>query len=149
MSGELYRNVLIAAQLALLGWIVLHDLRTLIVPNRYVYPAIGLSLLAIIPLGASVVADTWLGALAVFAVLLLLAVISRGAMGLGDTKVGAFCGAIVGLQGATAMLALTFVGGALVSLGLILARVRDRKDAIAFTPFMLVAVVGTLVLAGS
>jgi prepilin signal peptidase PulO-like enzyme (type II secretory pathway) len=69
-------------------------------------------------------------------------------MGLGDTKVGAYCGAIVGLQGVAPMLMFTFLGGGLISLGLVATRIRGRSDAIAFTPFMLLAVVATLWLAG-
>ena len=147
-SAETYRAVLIAAQLAVLAWIVLHDLRTLVVPNRAVYPAIALSLAAIVPLGFSVATGVWLGALAAFAAVLVIAIASRGAMGLGDTKVGAFCGAIVGVQGVVPMLTLTFVGGGLISAGLILTRLRGKSDAIAFTPFFLVAVVATLLIGG-
>jgi leader peptidase (prepilin peptidase)/N-methyltransferase len=148
VTADSYRAVLIGAQLLLLAWIVLHDLRTLIVPNRYVYPAIAGSLLLILPLGLGAMSSVWLGALAAFAVMVLMAIISRGAMGLGDTKVGAYCGAIVGLQGVAPMLMFTFLGGGLISLGLIATRIRRRSDAIAFTPFMLVAVVATLWLAG-
>lgn len=148
MTSELYQNGLIGFQLVLLTWIVLHDLRTLIVPNRYVYPAIVASLVAIAPLGLGVMTNVWLGAVATFAVMLAVAIVGRGAMALGDTKVGAFCGAIVGLQGIVPMLTLTFIGGGLISLGLVAARVRHRSDAIAFTPFLLIAVVATLLMLG-
>ena len=148
MILEGYQIVLIVAQLAILSWIVLHDLRTLIVPNRYVYPAIALSLVAIAPLGLAAITSVWLGALAAFAAVLAIALVSRGAMGLGDTKVGALCGAIVGLSGVASMLTLTFVSGGLISAGLVLTRVRGRSDAIAFTPFFLVVVVATLLLVG-
>ena len=145
---EAYQIALIVVQIAILSWIVIHDLRTLIVPNRYVYPAILVSLIAIAPLGLAALTSVWLGALAAFAAMLVIALVSRGAMGLGDTKVGAFCGAIVGLQGVASMLTLTFVGGGLVSAGLVLTRIRGRSDAIPFTPFFLLAVLATLLLAG-
>lgn len=148
MNLDAYQIALIVAQIALLSWIVLHDLRTLIVPNRYVYPAIVVSLIAVAPLGLAALANVWLGALAAFAAMLVIALISRGAMGFGDTKVGAFCGAIVGLHGVASMLTLTFVGGGLISAGLVVTRIRGRSDAIAFTPFFLLAVVATLWLAG-
>lgn len=147
-NADSYRIALIVAQVAVLGWIVLHDLRTLIVPNRYVYPAIAVSLIAIAPLGLGAITAVWLGALAAFAVVLGIAIVSRGAMGFGDTKVGALCGAIVGLQGVVPMLTLTFVGGGIISVGLLLTRIRSRSDAIAFTPFFLFAVVATLLLTG-
>jgi leader peptidase (prepilin peptidase)/N-methyltransferase len=146
MSADGYRLVLIALELAVLAWIVLHDLRTMVVPNRYVYPAVVLSLIAILPLGLGVAGGVWLGALAAFVALLLIAIAGRGAMGMGDTKVGALCGAIVGLQGVFPMLALTFAGGGLVAGGLLVTRMRGRSEAIPLTPFMFAGVVVTLVL---
>jgi len=96
---------------------------------------------AVLPLGLGAMSSVWLGALAAFTVLV---VISRGAMSLGDTKVGAYCGAIVGLQGVAPMLMFTFLGDGLISLGLVATRIRSRSDAMVFTPFMLVAVVAVV-----
>jgi len=129
---------------AVLCGIAVYDARTRRAPNRVVYPALALALLASLALGADAAVEALLGGLAAFAVLLVVALVGRGRMGLGDTKVGALCGMAVGLGGLAPMLAISFVSGgavAAVALGL---RLRRREDAIAFTPFLAAGVLGAL-----
>lgn len=135
----LHRGLLGGAYLVLLLMMALRDVRTLRVPNRLVYPAIGLCALGSLSLGLGDATEAFMGGGAAFLVLLAIVLVGRGAMGLGDVKVGAVCGFVVGFHGLFPMLAMTFVAGALVAGLLLVLRVRKRKDAIAFAPFLVVA----------
>lgn len=139
-----YEVALALAYVAVLTAIAIHDVRTLRAPNVVVYPALGLAVLASLALGPAGAREALLGGVSAFVVMLLLAILSRGAMGLGDTKVGALSGMAVGASGVAPMLAVTFVGGGIVAAGVLVLRLQDRRDAVAFTPFLLVGVIGAL-----
>ena len=139
-------GVIVLVELAVLGVIAVYDLRTLRAPNAIVYPALVFALVAAVLLeGAGL--QAWLGAGAAFALTLALAIVSRGAMGMGDVKVAALCGAIVGLKGVPMMLTLAFVVAGVISLVLLLMRLRSRHDAIALTPFLGLGAAVTVLLA--
>ena len=139
-----YEVALVLAYVAVLTAITIHDVRTLRAPNVVVYPALGLAALASLTLGPAGAREALLGGVIAFVVMLLLAILSRGAMGLGDTKVGALSGMAVGAGGVAPMLAVTFVGGGIVAAGVLVLRLQDRRDAVAFTPFLLAGVIGAL-----
>lgn len=65
-------------------------------------------------------------------------------MGAGDAKTSAIAGLAVGLNGVFTMLATTFLAGSLVAVVVLALRIRDRKDAVAFTPFIFIGVLVSL-----
>jgi leader peptidase (prepilin peptidase)/N-methyltransferase len=80
--------------------------------------------------------DSLLGLLAGGGVLLLIAVLTRGGMGGADIKLNAVYGAILGFRLSILSLLIAFTVGALVSLLLVLFRIKGRKDVIPFSPFL-------------
>src|SRR5690606_31521402 len=122
-----------------------HDVRTLRAPNRYVYPLLAVSVVASLTLYRDHAAEALLGGLLAFGILFMIALVGRGAMGFGDVKYGIVCGIAVGLHGVLPMLAFTFVAGAAVALVVLGLRVRGRRDVVAFTPFLYVGVLFSLV----
>ena len=68
--------------------------------------------------------------------LLVLAVISGGGMGGGDVKFAAALGFWLGWPGILLCLLISFVAGGAISLFLLLAKLRGRKDFIPFGPFI-------------
>jgi len=112
------------------------DLERQIVPNRIVYPAIVLALLAT-PLTPD---HSVLGLLAGggwgFAILLAIAIAWPGGMGMGDVKLAAFIGLAVGAPTIFIGLFMSFLLGATVSVGLLLTGIKGRKDRIPFAPFL-------------
>ena len=140
-------TLLLLAYLAALAAIAVVDLRTLRAPNVLVLPALALVLLGAIVLAGPAPREAALGAAVAFAILLLVAVVGRGAMGMGDVKYGAVCGGVVGAGAVLPMLAFTFAGGGVVALAVLALRLRGRKDVVAFTPFLFVGVVFTLLWA--
>lgn len=68
--------------------------------------------------------------------LLVLAVVSGGGMGGGDVKFAAALGFWLGWPGILLCLLISFVAGGAISLFLLLAKLRGRKDFIPFGPFI-------------
>jgi leader peptidase (prepilin peptidase)/N-methyltransferase len=123
------------------------DVDTQLIPNRILARAVAVS----VPL----LAAGWLldqdagslvtaagGAGAYFGVMYVLALIARGGLGYGDVKLAILIGAFTGFLGWDHVLVAgvgAFLIGGTVSLILLATRLRGRKDAIAFGPFMIVA----------
>lgn len=120
------------------------DARTRRIPNALTYPLTPVLLVLLV--GAALLnGDTGaavrvvLGGLGAFGFLLVLAIINPRGMGMGDVKFAAFLGMglgyvswgtlIIGIFGA-------FLAGSLISVGLILTKVRSRKDLIPFGPYL-------------
>jgi len=70
---------------------------------------------------------------------LLIALISHGAMGGGDIKLMAALGFTFGITGILMLMLLSFLLGAVISVGLLLLKLKSRNDAIPFGPFITIA----------
>ena len=80
--------------------------------------------------------EVFWGGLAIGGVLLLLYIASRGGMGLGDVKLGVVLGTWLGWQQGLLSILFALCLGSIVGVLLIAIRVKTRKDAIPFGPFM-------------
>jgi prepilin signal peptidase PulO-like enzyme (type II secretory pathway) len=111
------------------------DWDLMIIPNKIVLPA------AVIGLGASIALDPdrwWVYVVAAVGAalfLFILALIWPGGMGMGDVKLALFMGAVLGSMVIAAMF-LAFLFGAIVGLILIASKLKTRKDAIPFGPYL-------------
>lgn len=127
------------------------DLDTKLIPNRMLGPAtvIGTVLLVaghFMATRTGSLVDAAIGGVAYFAAMFLLALVARGGLGFGDVKLAFLIGIFVGyiglghvlLTGVSAFLIGGFVAGLLL-----VTRIRGRKDAIPFGPFMTTAAVLT------
>lgn len=144
-----YHAMLASGYLALLAWLAVHDIRTLRAPNIVVIPAAATAVVLSIPLGIADFTQAIAGGLVAFVLLFAVAVIGRGAMGFGDVKVGAIAGLAAGLNAVFMMFVLTFAMGAAFAGAMLVARARRRRDVVAFTPFLAIAVAICLVTGGS
>jgi leader peptidase (prepilin peptidase)/N-methyltransferase len=124
------------AYIGLLLFLADQDMRTLRAPNRIVYPALALMAAASMTLEVGDAREALLGGAAAFSIMLVIALAGRGAMGYGDVKVAALCGMAVGLKGVLPMLLVTFIAGGVLAAVLLALRLRNRKDAVAFIPFL-------------
>ncbi|WP_291402536.1 prepilin peptidase [Acidaminobacter sp.] len=70
---------------------------------------------------------------------LLIAIVSNGGMGGGDIKLMAVLGLWFGWQHLLLLMMLSFVSGALISVALLAFRIKGRKEAIPFGPFIALA----------
>lgn len=75
---------------------------------------------------------------------LALAVLTNGAMGGGDIKLMAALGWLLGWISIIEVTLISFVIGAFISLGLLILKIKGRKDYIPFGPFIALAALITL-----
>jgi leader peptidase (prepilin peptidase) / N-methyltransferase len=120
------------------------DLDLFIIPNRVVYPTLFITapLLAV----AAAADGSWgqlrnaaIGGAAGFGVLLLIHVAMPRGMGFGDVRLAGVIGVMLGWLGLRYLvlgLFLAFLLAAVIGIVLIATRLRTRKDAVPFGPFL-------------
>lgn len=142
--GLSWETLAISLYCSLLIVIAFIDLEHKKIPNILVIPGIALGLITAVLLRLDDVWSYLIGGGVGFAVLFLIAYLAPGSMGMGDTKLILFLGVITGFPEIVLLLFLAFVlGGLTAGLLLLLNRI-NRKDTIAFGPFM--ALAGVIVL---
>ena len=139
----LYAAILVAPFLGLMLALALIDLRHRVIPNRIVYPALAVYVVAITVgnfTGGGVDMLTGLLGLALYSVpMFLIALAVPGGLGMGDVKLAALIGLVVGalqlsLVGVAAFVGI--VGGGLAALVAIAILRYSRKEQIPFGPFL-------------
>jgi prepilin signal peptidase PulO-like enzyme (type II secretory pathway) len=111
------------------------DFELMIIPDKIALPA------ALVGLAASIALDPhgwWVylvAAVGASLFLLILALIWPAGMGAGDIKLALFMGAVLGALVIAGMF-LAFLFGAIVGLILMAAKLKGRKDAIPFGPYL-------------
>ena len=124
--------------------LTLTDLDHKLIPNRILFPSTAIAV-ALLGLGALLDGEVaaygrgLLGGVVYFLALLVIALIARGGFGFGDVKLAAFLGlytAYLGWGQLVVALVLPFIVGGVVSIFLLVTRIRGRKDAIPFGPYM-------------
>ncbi|GAC1594928.1 MAG: hypothetical protein NVS3B21_17490 [Acidimicrobiales bacterium] len=120
------------------------DFDHFIIPNRVIYP----TLAATIPLLllAAVIADDWgrartaaIGGVGGFLALFIVHTISPRGMGFGDVRLAGVIGMMLGWLGlgyVALALFLSFLLASVIGIFLLATRIRGRKDAVPFGPFM-------------
>lgn len=124
--------------------IFIYDLKHYIIPDKIVFPAIGLALIYDLYLGFTksplILKDfvnpliSALGAAAFFAAIVLL---SRGRwMGVGDIKLAFLMGLILGWPNIAVALFLAFMTGAIIGVGLMVFGKKTMRSEVPFGPFL-------------
>ena len=124
--------------------IFVYDLKHYIIPDKVIYPAIGVALvydfLRSDFLGKSDLLISAFGAAAFF---LAIVLISRGKwMGVGDIKLAFLMGLILGYPNILVALFLAFLIGAIIGVGLMVFGKKTIKSEVPFGPFL---VAGTFI----
>lgn len=133
LGWETLAVVLFCALLIVIAFIDLEHKKVL---NTLIIPGIALALINAV---LFYLGDFWtylIGGLVGFGVLFLIALIAPGSMGMGDAKLILFLGLITGFPEIILLLFLAFVLGGLTAGILLLVKRIDRKDTIAFGPFL-------------
>ena len=128
------------------------DLEHGLILNKIVYPALVVSLLlsvfftiflpqvGIVPNIARAAIGGGIG----FVVFFLIVIVSRGGMGLGDVKLAALIGLATGFPLVIVALIMGMILGGLVAVILLGFKVKKRKEAMPFGPFLAVTAIVTL-----
>jgi len=128
------------------------DLEHGLILNKIVYPALVVSLLlsvfftiflpqvGIVPNIARAAIGGGIG----FVVFFLIVIVSRGGMGFGDVKLAALIGLATGFPLVIVALIMGIILGGLVAVILLGFKIKKRKEAIPFGPFLAVAAIVTL-----
>jgi leader peptidase (prepilin peptidase)/N-methyltransferase len=98
--------------------------------------------------GPGITLSALLGGATGFLIMLLPYLISRGGMGAGDVKLAGLIGMAVGFPQILAALLVGIIIGGLVAVVLLITRIRKRKEAIPFGPFLAVGAMVALVWGG-
>lgn len=128
--------------------IFVSDLKYYIIPDKIIYPAIGIAIFynfvtSYFILHTSSFINFFISAVLASAFFLLIILISRGKwMGWGDVKLAFFMGFFLGFPNILVALFLAFFFGAIIGIGLILAGRKTLKSEIPFGPFL---VAGTFI----
>ena len=124
--------------------LTLTDIDSQLIPNRILFPGTVVGVVALLAgslVDGGALLRPLLGGVAYFALLFVLALVARGGFGYGDVKLGFLLGVFVAYPAwevlTVAVLAAFLLGG-LISLVLIVSRLRSRKDAIPFGPYLVV-----------
>jgi leader peptidase (prepilin peptidase)/N-methyltransferase len=136
--------LLLSAYIAVLILITVIDLQHRLILNRVIGPAILLALLA----GPFTPGLNWkqmlVGGVLGFGLFYLVAIIYPGGMGAGDVKLAAFIGLITGFPVVVVALLVAVLTGGVISLLLVLTRIRSRRDYIPYGPFLVIGAVFAL-----
>lgn len=126
--------------------LILTDLDHKLIPNKILFPGtlVGGALLLV---GSALDGDIhrfgWAlaGGAAYFVGLLILALVARGGFGYGDVKLAFLLGMFTAYENMGFVLVaafLAFISGGLISIFLLATRIRGRKDAIPFGPYLVI-----------
>jgi leader peptidase (prepilin peptidase)/N-methyltransferase len=128
------------------------DLEHGLILNKIVYPALAIALLlsvfftiflpdvSIVPNIARAAIGGGIG----FVVFFLIAIVSRGGMGWGDVKLAALIGLATGFPLVVVALIMGMILGGLAAVVLLGFKIKKRKEAMPFGPFLAVAAIVTL-----
>ena len=134
--------------------LTLTDMDTKLIPNRILFPGTVVALVLLIGGGlienGPIVRALGGGAL-YFVLLFVLALIARGGFGFGDVKLAFLLGMFAAYQSWDTLIVAIFAAfllGGLVSLLLVVFRIRSRKDAIPFGPYLVLGAYVAIAWAG-
>lgn len=156
--GLSWELAMIAIYCCLLVALLLIDLEHSILPNKLVYPGIIIALVIsglgsifgfepadIVGRGFRLwIVDAGVGGGIGLVLLLLPALLYRGGMGWGDIKLAVLIGLITGFPLVILAIFLAVLIGGLVAGVLLLLKIKGRKDAIPFGPFLVVAAMAAI-----
>jgi len=121
------------------------DLKYYLLPDKLMYPLLGVSTIALLIYEPSQLIIHIISAVLAALFFAMLILISRGkGMGWGDVMYGLFLGILLGHPGTVVALYIAFLTGALVSVVLLVARKKKFGQIIPFGPFLILGTVISL-----
>ncbi len=124
--------------------IFVYDLKHFIIPDKVIFPAIGITLLYVLTLNSQPsILNSLMAAFGAAIFFLIIFLVSRGKwLGFGDVKLAFFMGLFLSFPNILVALFFAFLIGAIIGVELILMRRKTLKSEVPFGPFL---VIGTFV----
>ncbi|MFH1287637.1 MAG: A24 family peptidase [bacterium] len=140
-SREFFVYMFFTSMLLVIGFI---DLKTTIIPDIITIPGIIIGLVlklvfAFIDKNFANFFDASLGMILGLGVFGFIVFASRGGMGIGDIKLAGLIGVFLGLEKMFLTVLLSFIIGGFVGITLLVFKIKKRKDAIPFGPYLAIA----------
>jgi len=121
------------------------DLKYYLLPDKLMYPLLGVSAIALLVYEPSQLITHIISAVLAAVFFVMLIVISRGkGMGWGDVMYGLFLGILLGHPGTIVALYIAFLTGAFISVILLLSKKKKFGQIIPFGPFLILGTVISL-----
>ena len=133
----------------LLAAILVIDLERGVILNKVVYPAAAIALIIAAFTSNPGIIKVLIGGGLGLVIMLLVALVSRGGIGWGDVKMGGLVGLLTGFPLVLVSLLLAVVSGGIVAAVLLLLKIKQRKQAIPFGPFLSLGTMLTLLWGAS
>jgi leader peptidase (prepilin peptidase) / N-methyltransferase len=148
-TGPSIQFVLYLVYSAIFAVILITDLERRLILNVVMYPAIVLAIVASPFTPQLTLRHALLGGVIGFGFFFVAALIGNamfgsGALGAGDVKLAAFVGLLTGFPLIIEALIFTILVGAVISLFLLVTRLRRLRDPIPYGPFLVIGAVITL-----
>lgn len=135
--------------LCLLIVILVIDLEQGLILNKVVYPAAAIALIIAALTSNPGIVKVLIGGGVGLAIMLIVALVFKGGIGWGDVKMAGLVGLITGFPLVLLSLLLSVIGGGLAATVLLLLKVKQRKQAIPFGPFLSIGTMLTLLWGAS
>jgi len=128
--------------------IFVYDLKHFIIPDKVIYPAIVIVFLYNLILNSQfIIHNSIFAAIGASAFFLFIVLVSRGKwMGVGDIKLAFLMGLLLGFPYILVALFFSFLIGAIIGIGLILAKRKTMKSEVPFGPFLVIGTFTALFL---
>lgn len=88
--------------------------------------------------------DAGLGMALGFAVFGFIVIASRGGMGIGDIKLAGLIGVFLGLKSTFLTIWMSFIFGGIAGIFLLVSKIKGRKDAIPFGPYLVMGALASM-----
>jgi leader peptidase (prepilin peptidase) / N-methyltransferase len=119
--------------------IFVYDLKHFLIPDKIIFPAIGLALIYNLFNFNNLLFNFLPSALAGFLFFLIIYLVSQGRwLGFGDVKLVFLLGLFLGFPNILVGLFLSFTIGAIIGIGLIILKSKNLKSEVPFAPFLVV-----------
>lgn len=135
---------IISFYFCLLTVILVIDLERGVILNKVVYPAAAIALIIAAFMPNPGIIKVLIGGGLGLVILLLVALVSKGGIGWGDVKMAGLVGLLTGFPLVLVSLLLAVVSGGLVAAVLLALKIKRRKQAIPFGPFLSLGAMLTL-----
>ncbi len=141
--GLTVQFVFSAAYTAILALVTITDLERRLILNVVTFPAMGLALIGSFFTANMSWKSALLGGVVGYVTFYVLAIIGKvlvgpGALGGGDVTLAAFVGMVTGFPLVVEAILLTILSGGVISLLLVVTRVRSLRDHIPYGPFLVI-----------